>query len=125
LFEDVHVVAKVRRQDGAELEEGGDHVLGVSAAGELLDEDATDGESGGFIGGKSDGLEVEAFEEGIADAALRGNGNTGFAERGEITIGGADGDVEFAGDVLGACDAAGLEVKENGQETVETVHGRK
>jgi hypothetical protein len=125
LFEDLHVIADELGKDGPNFEEGGGHVLREGAARKLLDKKTAEGECARFVGREGDGLEMEAFEDGIADTALRGEGDTGVAEGGEIAIGGADGDIEFAGDILGTRDAAGLEVKENGEEAVETIHGAR
>jgi hypothetical protein len=100
------------------------HFVSVDAAVEFgqLDEDTANGEGSGFVGREGDGLDVEAFEDGIADAALGDEGDTGFAESGEVAISGANGDVEFGGDVFGAGDAAALNIQQDGQQSIQTIH---
>jgi hypothetical protein len=125
LFEDLELTLTIAREDSPDFPESRGHVGGESGAGELVDEQAGGGESGGFIGGECDRGEEEALQEGVTDAGFGDDRDSNLAERSDVAINAAEGDVKVFSDVLGTRNAAALEINDQREETIDAGHAAK
>ncbi len=121
-FQAGYLLLTVTGEDGSNLEESRVHLGSNGLVGELLHQHGGGDEGTCLLGGEVDRREVVALHEGVADACLGGDGHSGLSESGEIAVDGADAQFEVPRHLLGGDDAPGLQIEDQRQETIDSIH---
>ena len=68
------------------------------------------------------GWKVVASYDAVPDSCLPDDGYAGFCKRGDIPVNRSDARLEFICNFLGACHPAALQMNQDGDESIDSIH---
>ncbi|MNG16389.1 hypothetical protein D3C84_1003000 [compost metagenome] len=106
----------------AHFRQGGLHSYAERCVGELLHQQAAGHQHAGFLLGEVHRWQVITLHQAVADAGLCRDRHAGFAQRGEVSINGADTQAKMLGKLLRRYHSPGVEKQDQRQEAIHSIH---